>query len=535
MSRRTFLRIAGTGAVSAAAVPGSRSLAVSRLNHARPNILWIYSDDHACNAVSAYGGRLASVAPTPNIDRIAKEGMLFRNSFVTNSLCGPCRAVIQTGKHSHINGFRQNGDTFNGDQQTFPKLLQRGGYQTAIIGKWHLRTEPQGYDFWQVLPGQGNYYNPDFITPDGKIQVHGYVTDIITDKAINWLKNDRDPSKPFMLMVQHKAPHREWEPGPDHLTDFDNVTIPEPDNLFDDYSGRGTAAHKQDMSIAKTMLLESDLKLWPTKDKDSSIPKSLKKIWTRTIGRLDDAQRAKWDAAYAKKNEAFRKANLTGDDLVRWKYQRFLKDYLRCIASVDDNVGRILAYLEKTGLDKNTVVFYSSDQSFYLGEHGWFDKRFIYEESLRTPMVARWPGVIQPGSETDALVQNLDCAETFLDIAGMPIPDDMQGASLVPLMKGKTPPDWRTSIYYQYYEGENHVHHVYKHYGVRTKRYKLIYFYTLDEWEFYDLQTDPHEMCSQYNNPKYADKIAELKKELKRLRKLYRMPADDESVVGVTK
>ncbi|MCP4642530.1 MAG: sulfatase, partial [bacterium] len=444
----------------AAAMGGACATAAGQ-NGRRPNIVWIYSDDHAENAVSAYGSRLASAAPTPNIDRIAKEGVLFRNSFVTNSICGPCRAVIQTGLHSHLNGFRKNGDKFDGSQQTFPKLLRQAGYQTAVFGKWHLATDPQGYDAWEVLPGQGHYYNPDFLTPEGRERIPGYVTDIITDKALNWLGEDRDPDKPFMLMVQHKAPHREWEPGPDHLTTFDDVTIPEPDTLFDDYSGRGTAAHEQDMTISKTMRMGPDLKVWNETPSDEE-----KGPWKRTFGRMNEDQRKAWFAAYNPKNDAFRKANLEGDDLVRWKYQRYMKDYLRCIRSVDDNVGRVLDYLKANGLEDNTVVFYSSDQSFYLGEHGWFDKRFIYEESLRTPLVARWPGVTKPGSEIAQLVQNLDCAQTFLEIAGAPVPDNMQGASMAPLMRGKSPADWRSSIYYHYYEGEGRVHNVYKHYGV---------------------------------------------------------------------
>jgi arylsulfatase A-like enzyme len=528
ISRRSFLTRVGGGALGALAASVSGAGAASaQASGRKPNIVWIYSDDHAENAVSAYGSRLASVAPTPNIDRIAREGILFRNSFVTNSICGPCRAVIQTGLHSHLNGFRKNGDKFDGSQQTFPKLLQQAGYQTAIYGKWHLGTDPEGYDAWEVLPGQGHYYNPDFLTPAGKKRDHGYVTDIITDKALGWLENSRDPDKPFMLMVQHKAPHREWEPGPDHLTTFDDVEIPEPDTLFDDYAGRGTAAKAQDMTIDKTMRMGPDLKVWPKEAADSDDGP-----WKRTFGRMDDEQRKRWIAAYDPKNDAFRAANLEGKDLVRWKYQRYMKDYLRCIRSVDDNVGRVLDYLEANGLDKNTVVFYSSDQSFYLGEHGWFDKRFIYEESLRTPLVARWPGVTAPGAETELLVQNLDCAETFLEIAGVPIPDNMQGASLAPLMKGQSPSDWRKSIYYHYYEGEDKVHRVYKHYGVRTRRYKLAYFYTLDEWEFYDLENDPHEMKSEYDNPAYADQVQALKKELARLRKLYVVPEDDPAKTG---
>jgi len=389
-----------------------------------------------------------------------------------------------------------------------------------LFGKWHLESEPTGFDAWEILPGQGHYYNPDFITPDGRVREEGYVTDIITDKALGWLENDRNNEQPFMLMVQHKAPHREWEPSPRHHHLFDGVTIPEPDNLFDDYSGRGTAAHEQDMTIAKTMRLGPDLKVWSEEQKKGPEAK-------RTYGRMNESQRAAWDAAYDPENKAFIEANLEGDDLVRWKYQRYMKDYLKCIAAIDDNVGRLLDYLEKTGLDKNTVVFYSSDQSFYLGEHGWFDKRFIYEESLRTPLLARWPGLIPAGSEASQMAQNLDCAETFLDIAGLPVPDNMQGRSLVPLMRGESPADWRKSIYYHYYEGEGKVHNVYKHYGVRTERYKLAYFYTLDEWEFYDLQKDPNEMRSEYENPAYAEQVQALKTELARLREHYRVPEDD--------
>jgi arylsulfatase A-like enzyme len=511
-NRRDFLRRTGVLALAGLTAAGAHGQAAQR-----PNIVWIYSDDLAQNAVSAYGGRLAEVAPTSNIDRIANGGMRFNNSFVTNSICGPCRAVILTGKHSHLNGFRQNGDRFDGSQQTFPKLLQQNGYQTAMFGKWHLESDPTGFDAWEVLPGQGHYYNPDFITPAGKIQEHGYVTDIITDKALGWLETGRDASKPFMLMVQHKAPHREWEPGPDHLHAFDGVEIPEPDNLFDDYANRGSAAKLQDMSIEKTMTLHSDLKVWP--ENAAEDPK-LKGRWNNSIGRMDPEQRAAWDAAYGPVNKAFLEANLSGKDLVRWKYQRYMKDYLRCVRSVDDNIGRVLDYLAEKGLDKNTIVFFSSDQSFYLGEHGWFDKRFMYEESLRTPLVAMGPG-IPPTSECSAMVQNLDMAETFLELAGTPVPEDMQGASLATLLKGETPATWRDALYYHYYEGEGKVHNVYRHYGVRTERFKLIYFYTLGEWEFYDLKRDPAEMQNQYGNPEYEAEIQQLRQRLDELRALY--------------
>ncbi len=520
ISRRNFLKT--TGAVAAMAMPFADAVAAAAKAGKRPNIIWLFSDDHAQNAVSAYGGRLAEVAPTPNIDRIAKAGAIFKNSFVTNSICGPCRAVILTGLHSHLNGFRANGDKFDGSQQTFPKLLQGAGYTTAVYGKWHLATEPTGFDNWEVLPGQGHYYNPDFRTAEGIDQETGYVSDLITDKALDWLGNKRDADKPFMLMLQHKAPHREWAPGPDHLSTFEDVEIPEPDNLFDDYTGRGSAANKQDMTIDKTMTTVRDLKIWPVDDSDARD----KKEWERLQGRFNDEQRAAWNKAYGPKNEALKKAKLEGKNLVRWKYQRYMKDYLRCVRSVDDNIGRVLDYVDKNGLAENTVVFYSSDQSFYLGEHGWFDKRFMYEESFRTPLVAKWPGVIEAGTEINTMVQNLDCAQTFLEIAGVAQPENMQGQSMVPLMQDEETAPKRASLYYHYYEGEGRAHNVHKHYGVRTDRYKLIYFYTLDEWEFYDLQEDPHEMQSQYDNTGYVKEVEALKAELKRLRKHYKVPED---------
>lgn len=480
----------------------------------RPNILFIFTDDHATHSMSCYGSKINK---TPNLDRIANEGMLFENTFCTNSICGPSRAVILTGKHSHLNGFLQNGNKFDCSQQIFPRLLQGAGYQTAIVGKWHLghggNSDPQGFDYWEVLQGQGPYYNPPMIKNGEKVKHVGYTTDIITDLALDWLKAKRDAEKPFMLMFQHKAPHRNWQPSPKHLTMYDDVTIPEPDNLFDDYAGRGRAAHEQDMSIAKTMT-ESDLKL-------------------RAPGNLTPEQRAAWDAAYEPKNEAFRKANLTGKDLVRWKYQRYIKDYLRCVASVDDNVGRMLDYLDEAGLAENTVVIYSSDQGFYLGDHGWFDKRFMYEESYRMPFLVRWPGVIRPGSRNTDLTSNLDFAETFLDIAGVGIPGDMQGVSLKPLFSGSTPDDWRDSLYYHYYEfyeTRRSAHMVRRHYGVRTPQYKLIHFYNLDEWELFDLHADPREMKSVYADPAYANIVKDLKVEVQLLQKTYEVPDDKGSV-----
>ena len=470
----------------------------------RPNIIFIFTDDHASHSISAYGSKINK---TPNLDRIAREGMLFQNCFCTNSICGPSRAVIQTGLHNHLNGYIRNGLTFDNTQQTFPKLLRKNGYQTAMIGKWHLRSDPTGFDYYEVLYGQGPYYNPPMKRNGERVPHTGYTTDIITDLALDWLKNQRDDDKPFMMMYQHKAPHRNWQPGPKHLTMFDDVEIPEPPTLFDDYAGRGKAAHQQDMSILKTMN-PNDLKLTQPRN-------------------FTPEQLAAWNAAYGPKNEAFKKANLEGKDLVRWKYQRYIKDYLRCIASVDDNVGRLLDHLDETGLAKNTIVIYSSDQGFYLGDHGWFDKRFMYEESLRMPLLVRWPGVVKPGSVNTDLVQNLDFAETFLQMASTDVPQNMQGRSILPLLKGQTPADWRKSIYYHYYEYPG-AHSVKRHYGVRTDRYKLMkFYYDIDEWELFDMQKDPDELTSVYNDPAYAKVVADLKAEIKRLQEQYDVPEAD--------
>jgi len=465
-TRREFLKTLGFMAGSASALsilPGCESIGkTAGIGKQRPNIIFIMTDDHASHSMSCYGSKINK---TPNLDRIAKEGMLFKNSFCTNSICAPCRAVILTGKYSHINGVIDNRKKFDGSQQTFPKLLQNVGYETAMIGKWHLKTDPTGFDYWNVLPGQGRYYNPAMKEMGQQKKYTGYTTDILTDHALKWLK-ERTSEKPFCLMYHHKAPHRSWEPGPKYLTMYDDVKIPEPENLFDDYSNRGRAAKEQDMSIEKTMT-ERDLKLVPPRN-------------------LTPEQKELWDAAYEPKNEAFRNANLNGKDLVRWKYQRYIKDYLRCIASVDENVGRVLDYLDETGLAKNTVVFYTSDQGFYLGDHGWFDKRFMYEESLR-----------------------------------MPFPD-MQGRSIRKILQGKTPRDWRKSMYYHYYEYPA-VHSVKRHYGIRTKRYKLIHFYNdIDEWELYDLKKDPKEMKNIYNEPENSNLVKKLKAELKLLRKKYK-------------
>lgn len=493
---RTLLPYA-LAALLAAGVPAAVPSPAAENAPKRPNILYIMSDDHASHAMSCYGSQ---VNCTPNLDRIAREGARFDHCFVTNSICGPCRAVVLTGKYSHRNGFFVNGNVFDGSQQTVAKLLQKGGYHTAMIGKWHLESDPTGFDFWHVLIGQGPYYNPPMKAPEGIVRHTGYTTDVITDVTLDFLEAKWDRSKPFFVMYHHKAPHRNWQPGPKHLDKYKDVTLPEPVNLFDDYSGRGTAARVQEMTIARH-LTPHDLKLTPQKE-------------------LNEQQREAWDAAYGPENKAFEEAKLEGEALVRWKYQRYMKDYLRCIDSVDENVGRVLDWLDREGLARDTVVFYTSDQGFYLGDHGWFDKRFMYEESLRTPLVVRWPGRVKPGTVSKDLVMNLDLAKTFLEIAGLPIPEDMQGRSLVPLLEGRAPADWRKSVYYRYYEYPA-VHMVHKHYGVRTARHKLIHFHELDEWELYDLEKDPREMTSVYGDPAYAGAVKELKAELERLRGQY--------------
>ena len=485
----------------------------------RPNILFIFTDDHAPHAIGAYGGWLQEVDPTPNIDQLAAEGMLFQNSFCTNSICGPSRAVILTGKHSHLNGFMRNGNRFDGDQQTFPKLLQQAGYKTAMIGKWHLSSDPQGFDHWQVLPGQGDYYNPAFRTPEGRVEIEGYCTDLVTDLALDWLKQQAQGEQPFMLMCQHKAPHRTWMPPLRHLHLYDDIEIPEPPTLFDDWADNASPARFQEMEIDGHLNIVYDCFGPPIHGWDPEKGKSMDKSGFRNLQRMTEEQLTAWNAAFGPKNEELVEANLTGDDFIRWKYQRYIKNYLRCIKGVDESVGRLTRYLQQAGLEDNTIVIYSSDQGFYLGDHGWYDKRWMYDESLKMPLIVKWPGVTQPGSVNTDLVQNLDYAETFLEIADAKIPNDMQGRSLVPLLKGEHT-DWRDSIYYHYFEFPS-VHMVARHYGIRTDRYKLIRFYQFDEWEFYDLAADPDETTNRYDNAEYADVIANLKDDLESLRTTY--------------
>lgn len=488
--------------LAAAALPGCREKAADK-----PNILFIMSDDHAFQAISAYGHNLNS---TPNIDRIAADGMRFNKAFCTNSISAPCRAVVLTGKFSHMNGLRDNSDRFNGAQSTLPKLLRPAGYQSAIIGKWHLKSDPVGFDFWRILLDQGPYYNPDLKDSTGTHRYEGYTTTVIGDQAIGWL-DQRDKNKPFLLMVHNKAPHRNWMPEPKYFDLFSKTKFPVPENFFDDYANRGRAAKEQEMSVIKDMTINYDLKVFP-REGDSITGDD--KAWEGGVKRMNPEQRAAWDQYYKTITEDFYSKKLSGDALALWKYQRYMEDYLACIQSVDDQVGRLLDYLKKNGLDKNTLVVYCSDQGFYLGEHGWFDKRFMYEESLRTPLVMSFPGTIRAGTVSEALVQNIDFAPTFMQLAGLTIPDSIQGISM---LSGEN----RKAIYYHYYEHPG-VHAVKRHYGIRTDRYKLIHFYQdIDEWELYDLLKDPREMNNLYNDPSYTVVIAELKSNLVKLQKQY--------------
>lgn len=480
------------------------------------NIIYMMSDDHGYQAISAYGHGLNH---TPNIDKLAEKGMRFDRAYVTNSICGPSRAVMLTGKHSHINGFMDNHSTFDGNQQTVAKLMQNAGYQTAVIGKWHLVSEPQGFDYWNIVVGQGEYYKPVFIENGVKKTVPGYVTNLTTDFAINWLEK-RDKDKPFFLIYQQKAPHRNWMPEEKYYHLFDGVKFPLPSNFFDNYATKTKAEQDQEMEIATDMHDAYDLKLALDLPKDQRV--GLGANWQNIYSRFTAEEKKKWDAAYLPYIEDFKKANLSGKELAIWKYQAYMRDYLRCVQSVDDNVGRLMDYLKANDLEKNTIVIYTSDQGFFLGEHGWFDKRWMYEESFRTPLIVKWPGVTNKKLTTKSMVQNLDFAETILDMAGLSIPADMQGKSMVSVLKGAQKGNLHDALYYHFYE--NQEHRVAKHIGARTDRYKLIYFYELNEWELYDLKKDKSEMKNVYNNPAYKEVQAMMKEKLKGLKEQYRDP-----------
>jgi arylsulfatase A-like enzyme len=485
-----------------------------------PNIILIMTDDHAKQAISAYGSQLIQ---TPNLDRIASEGIKFNNSFVTNSICAPSRAVILSGKYSHMNGLMDNTDVFDSSQLTFPKLLQKAGYFTSVVGKWHLKSAPAGFDFWSILIGQGAYYNPTLVEMGDTSDVVGYTTDVVTDKALATLEN-RDTTKPFCMLYYHKAPHRNWMPNTKHLNLFEE-DLPLPETFYDDYNTRSDGARNQDMRI-DDMFLSLDMKLQPDAYdvetgtggfKNFDAPKQ----WNAVYNRLTPEQKAAWDAHYDKVNEDFKNANLSGKALSEWKYQRYMKDYLRCVVSVDENVGRLLDYLDEHNLAENTIVIYTSDQGFYLGEHGWYDKRFMYEESLGMPLLMRYPKAIEAGQESDGIALNLDFGPTILDYAGVDVPEEMQGASLRALADGGIPDDWRKSMYYHYYQS-GPWHYVSKHYGVRNDRYKLIKYYDeVDAWELYDLQEDPNEVNNLFGKAEYEQVQTELENELNRLREQY--------------
>ncbi len=499
---------------------------------APPNIIFIMTDDHAVQAVSSYGSDLIR---TPNIDRIAGEGIRFTNSFVTNSICAPSRAVLLTGKYSHLNGLRDNRDQFDGSQLTFPKLLQQAGYQTAIVGKWHLKTAPTGFDYWNVLIGQGEYYNPQMVENGDTLTYTGYTTDVITDLALQQLEQ-RDTTRPFCLLYHHKAPHRNWMPNAKHLNLYKNEDFPLPATFWDDYESRAAAA-EQDMRIAD-MYLSMDMKLMPDDYGEETGTGGQQQFdaptaWRHSYERMTPEQRAAWDAHYDEVRRDFRERKPTGRALAEWKYQRYMKDYLRCVVSVDENIGRLLDYLDAEGLADNTLIVYTSDQGFYLGEHGWYDKRFMYEESLRMPLVMRYPAAVPAGQVNDAMVLNLDFAPTLLDYAGVEVPPDMQGRSFRPIAAGQPPADWRTSMYYHYYEFPHGWHDVRKHEGVRTDRYKLIHFYDdIDAWELYDLREDPHELHNRAEDPAMQAVLTGMKQRLDSLRAHYRVPENRDELVN---
>ena len=504
-------------------------------NEMPPNILFIMSDDHAYQAISAYDDRLIQ---TPNIDRIANEGMIFKNACVTNSICAPSRAVILTGKHSHLNGKIDNHAKFDDSQTTFPQLFQKAGYQTAMFGKLHFGNNPKGVDDFLILPGQGDYINPKFLGKDKDTIITGYVTDVITDLTLDWFKTKRDKKKPFLMMYLHKAPHRAWWPSPEKFAEFYEKEFPEPETLFDDYSGRGTAAKTAEMNILTHMQYMHDSKVRPSTIKemgkvepeivyvkgDGSLMRPSEQGFYRPFGRANKEQKKKYDVTLDKISEDFKTnwPKMNNEEKMKWKFQRYMQDYLATISSVDDNVGRVLNYLEETGLDENTIVVYTSDQGFYLGEHGWFDKRFIYDESFKTPLMIKWPNVIKPGTSSEEMVQNLDFAQTFLEAAMIKTPDDMQGESLIPLLKGD-PEKWnRDAVYYHYYEYPS-VHMAKRHYGIVNKEFKLVrFYYDVDEWELYDRLKDPYEMNNVYNDPGYKQVVEKLTEELKEIRIKYK-------------
>lgn len=486
----------------------------------KPNILFVMTDDHALQAISAYGHPISQKAPTPNIDRLANEGIIFTQNYCANSICGPSRATVLTGKHSHTNGFMKNdGTKFNGNQRTISNILQNNGFETAVIGKWHLNTLPEGFDYYKILDDQGEYNNPDFITKDTTTQEMGYVTELITESTINWL-NQRDTEKPFFLMMQHKAPHRNWIPAEKNYRLYENTVFPIPDNYFDSYAGR-KAAEGQEMNIYRDAYEGHDLKMVAGIGSDSLLYDRWPHVF---MGRMTEEERTIFFEAYRERNDDYYLTSRTEKEKAEWKLQRYLQDYLACVQSVDESIGQMYTYLEENNLLDNTIVVYTSDQGFFLGEHGWFDKRWMYEESFRMPLIIRDPFVNKQGLKIEELTQNIDFAPTFLDMTNTPVPNEMQGESFLPLMKQEVLKEpWRKSLYYHYYEYPG-FHSVKAHNGVKTDRYKLIHFYKDNIWEMYDLETDPTEMTNIYNNEHYSQIQSDLHVELDRLIFQYQVP-----------
>ena len=474
----------------------------------RPNIIFIMSDDHASKAISCYDGTLNK---TPQIDRLAQNGVRFTNCFCTNAVSGPSRATILTGQLSHLNGMTTNEVSFDSTQLTLPKVLQAGGYQTAIVGKWHLKTYPTGFDYWKVLPGQGEYFNPNFIENGKKVREEGYVTELITADALQWIAG-RDSTRPFFIMIHNKAPHRPWLPKMDYAMAYDSVRIPLPDNFYDDYLHRADPARSQKMSVARDLVLSSDLKIPDANDSNT--------IHQIDFERLNPAGQKAWDSVYRLRNKSFFEKPMQGKEFAEWKYQRYMSDYLATIKTVDDEVGEVLDYIKENHLEENTIVVYTSDQGFFLGEHGWFDKRFMYDESYRMPLLIQYPAKLKAGQVNEQMVMNLDFAPTLLEWAGIEKPEQMQGLSFASYMDNSK--RLRDATYYHYYEypGE---HNVKRHYGIRTEDYKLIhYYYDVDQWELFDLKKDPHEMKSVYNDPAYKTIQIRLTEQLNQMRMAYR-------------
>ncbi|UIR57687.1 sulfatase [Sphingobacterium sp. SRCM116780] len=490
----------------------------------KPNIIWIMSDDHSFQTISAYGHPISQLAPTPNIDRIAEKGVVFDQAFVENSICTPSRATLLTGMYSKNHGQTHFGYGLDSSKMFYSEYLQKAGYHTAVFGKWHLPVEPKGFTYYDIFEDQGDYYNPTFrnSSTNGKyIQEKGYATTLVTDHALAWLDKEKDKEEPFCLVILHKAPHRNWMPDLKYLNAYEDVTFPEPPTLFDDYKTRGEQMKVHELSVANHLGYAFDLKVEALKD----VPTQdyIRDSWPLAMNRLDGEQRAIWDKAYENIHRDFLLNKPTGKELVSWKYQRYIRDYCKTVKSVDEEVGRILNYLKQNGLEDNTMIVYTSDQGFFMGEHGLYDKRFMYEESFRTPLIMSYPSQIEGGWRSDKLVQNIDFAPTILDVAGVAIPKDMDGKSLIPILKKDKNLKWRDMLYYAYYDYPA-VGAVRPHYGVRTDRYKLIHWKNIDpktklsefdHWEFYDLKKDPQETNNVYNKPSYGKIIKTLKEQIK--------------------